>query len=172
MRPFDFAPLYRSTIGFDRLARLLDQAAGADTGGGAFPPYNIERTGDNAFQVTLAVAGFSEADLTIELNEQVLTVSGEKIRPEAAADGTSTPDRRALDGDRQFLHRGIAGRSFARRFQLADHVEVSAATIADGLLHIDLVRNVPERLKPRHIAIGRTGPNRPVEVTSQLTSAA
>ena len=146
MRTFDFAPLYRSTVGFDRFASLLDQVAGFDNDGQAFPPYNIERTGANDFRITMAVAGFTSADIKIELNEQVLAVTGEK-----AAD----------DKERQFLHRGIAGRSFARRFQLADHVEVKAAALADGLLHVDLVRNVPERLKPRAIAIGSGVPPAP-----------
>jgi molecular chaperone IbpA len=142
MRTFDFAPLYRSTVGFDRLAALLDQVSGPDTEASNFPPYNIERTAENAFRISMAVAGFAEAEIKIELNEQVLIVSGIK-----AGDDTG----------RQFLHRGIAGRTFVRRFQLADHVEVRAAALADGLLHIDLVRNVPERLKPRSIAIGQGG---------------
>ncbi len=139
MRTFDFAPLYRSTVGFDRLAALLNQGPGLDNEASSFPPYNIERRGENDFRITMAVAGFAQSDIKIELNEQVLTVSGEKS---------------ADDKSREFLHRGIAGRTFSRRFQLADHVEVRAAAMTDGLLHIDLVRNVPERLKPRTIAIG------------------
>jgi molecular chaperone IbpA len=140
MRAFDFAPLYRTTVGFDRLAGLLDQVSGLDTEGSTFPPYNIERLGETEYRISMAVAGFSQGDIKIELKEQVLTVTGEK-----AAD----------DQARQYLHRGIAGRTFARRFQLADHVEVKAADLKDGLLHIDLSRNVPERLKPRSIAIGQ-----------------
>jgi molecular chaperone IbpA len=139
MRAFDFAPLYRSTVGFDRFAQLLDQVAGLDGDGSGYPPYNIERLGDNDYRITMAVAGFGQGDIRIEVKEQVLAVTGEK-----PADETS----------RVFLHRGIAGRAFARRFQLADHVEVKGADLSDGLLHIDLVRNVPERLKPRTIAIG------------------
>ena len=138
MRAFDFAPLYRSTIGFDRFASLLDQAAGVGEATG-YPPYNIERLGETEYRIYMAVAGFSRDEIKIELNGEALSVTGEK-----AGD----------DAQRQFLHRGIAGRTFSRRFQLADHVEVKGADLKDGLLHIDLVRNVPERLKPRAIAIG------------------
>ena len=138
MRHFDFAPLYRSTVGFDRLVQLLDGVAGFDNDGSAYPPYNIERLGDNEYRITMAVAGFSDPEISIEVKEQTLAVKGEK---------------KPVDKERQFLHRGIATRTFARRFQLADHVEVKGADLKDGLLHIDLVRNVPERLKPRQIAI-------------------
>lgn len=141
MRTFDFAPLYRSAVGFDRLVAMLDQVAGLDNDGNAFPPYNIERLGENDYRISMAVAGFGEGEIKVELNEQVLVVSGVK-----------TDD----DKHRHFLHRGIAGRSFARRFQLADHVEVKAADLNDGLLHVHLVRNVPERLKPRSISIGQS----------------
>jgi molecular chaperone IbpA len=137
MRQFDFAPLYRSTVGFDRLAQLLDSVGGFDSEG--YPPYNIERLGDTEYRITMAVAGFNKDEFKIEVKEQTLVVSGQK-QPEGK--------------DRVFLHRGIAARSFERRFQLADHVEVSGADFKDGLLHIDLVRNVPERLKPRTISIG------------------
>jgi molecular chaperone IbpA len=140
MRAFDFAPLYRSTIGFDRLAQLLDQVSGHDDAS-TFPPYNIERLGESEYRITMAVAGFSEPQIKIEVKEQVLSVIGEKPND---------------DDNRQFLHRGIAGRAFSRRFQLADHVEVKGANLVDGLLHIDLALNVPERLKPRSIAIGST----------------
>lgn len=140
MRPFDFAPLYRSTVGFDRLAQMLDTAAGLDSEPTTFPPYNIERLGENEFRITMAVAGFSDHEIKIEVKENTLTVSGVKP-PEAK--------------DRQFMHRGIATRAFERRFQLADHVEVRSADLKDGLLNVDLVRNVPERLKPRTIAIGK-----------------
>lgn len=138
MRHVDFSPLYRSTIGFDRLAQLLDSVGGIDTEA-TYPPYNIERLGENRYRISMALAGFVEDELKIEVKEQTLTVKGEK-KPDAA--------------DRHFLHRGIAARSFERRFQLADHVEVSGAALKDGLLDIDLVRNVPERLKPRSIPIG------------------
>ncbi|HWK39964.1 MAG TPA: Hsp20 family protein [Hyphomicrobium sp.] len=137
MRQFDFAPLYRSTVGFDRLAKLLDSVGGLESDG--YPPYNIERLGDNEYRITMAVAGFNKDEFKIEVKEQTLVVSGDK-----------KPD----DKERVFLHRGIAARSFERRFQLADHVEVKGADFKDGLLHIDLERNLPERMKPRTIAIG------------------
>ncbi len=143
MRPFDFAPLYRSTVGFDRLAQLLDSVAGFDNDAPAYPPYNIERLTDNEYRITMAVAGFSEGDLKLEVKEQTLTVAGQKAPEEK---------------ERQYLHRGIATRAFERRFQLADHVEVTGAELKDGLLNINLVRNVPERLKPRTIAIGTSAP--------------
>lgn len=137
MRQFDFAPLYRSTVGFDRLAQMLDGVGGLDSEG--YPPYNIERLGDNEYRITMAVAGFEKDEFKIEVKEQTLIVTGHK-----------KPDGK----ERVFLHRGIAARSFERRFQLADHVEVSGADFQDGLLHIDLVRNLPERMKPRTVAIG------------------
>jgi molecular chaperone IbpA len=139
MRHIDFAPLYRSTVGFDRLFNLLDSVTGFDQGPAAYPPYNIERTGDNEYQITMAVAGFGKDELHVDMKEQTLTIAGEKKTEEK---------------EREFLHRGIAARSFERRFQLADFVEVKGAELKDGLLHIALVRNVPERLKPRSIAIG------------------
>ena len=143
MRPFDFAPLYRSTVGFDRMVQLLDSVSGVDAEAPSYPPYNIERTGENQYRITMAVAGFGQDDIKIEMKEQSLTIKGEK-KPE--------------EKERQFLHRGIATRAFERRFQLADHVEVTGADIKDGLLHVELVRNVPERLKPRTIAIGNGAP--------------
>ena len=139
MRHIDFAPFYRSTVGFDRLFDLLDSASGVDSGVPGYPPYNIERLGENEYRITMAVAGFAEDELKIDVKEQTLNVKGEK---------------KAEEKDGQFLHRGIATRAFDRRFQLADHVEVKGAELKDGLLHIDLVRNVPERLKPRTVAIG------------------
>ena len=137
MRQFDFAPLYRSTVGFDRLAQLLDSVGGVDADG--YPPYNIERLGDNEYRITMAVAGFAKDELKIDVKEQTLAVSGEK-KPDAK--------------ERNFLHRGIAARTFERRFQLADHVEVRGASLDNGLLHIDLVREIPEAMKPRKIVIG------------------
>ncbi len=137
MRQFDFAPLYRSTVGFDRLAQLMDGVGGLDADG--YPPYNIERLGDNEYRITMAVAGFDKDEFKVEVKESALIVSGEK-----------KPD----DKERVFLHRGIAARSFERRFQLADYVEVKGADFENGLLHIDLVRNLPERMKPRTVAIG------------------
>lgn len=141
MRHSDFAPLFRSTIGFDRLAQLLDGSAGFDNEQG-YPPYNIERTGDNAYRITIAVAGFAKDELKLEVKEQMLAIRGEK---------------KAETAERTFLHRGIATRNFERRFQLADYVEVTGAGLDDGLLSIDLARNLPERMKPRSVEIGTPG---------------
>lgn len=143
MRSFDLSPLYRSTVGFDRLVSMLDRS-GLDAGTNAYPPYNIERTGENAYRVTIAVAGFSEADLSIEAKENVLTVKGEK-RDETDARPT------------EMLYQGIAARAFERVFNLADYVEVKAARLEKGLLHIELVREVPEAMKPRTISITSGG---------------
>ena len=137
MRTVDFSPLYRSVVGFDRLAGLLDSAA-ADAGTG-YPPYNIERTGDNEYRIEIAVAGFKPSELDIQVNESVLTVQGRKA---------------ANDGERRFVHRGLAERNFDRRFQLAEYVVVTDANLADGLLSISLKRELPEALKPRRIEIG------------------
>jgi len=142
MRTFDLSPLYRSTVGFDRLFSMLDQAAGFESGGSPYPPYNIERTGENAYRVTIAVAGFSEADLSIESKENTLTVRGEKHKS---------------NNKTEVLYQGIAGRAFERVFRLADHVEVKSAVLENGLLHIDLVRELPEAMKPRVIAIKGNG---------------
>ena len=140
MRTFDLAPLYRSTVGFDRLFSLLDQVGGVD-GTSGYPPYNIERTDENAYRVTVAVAGFTENDLSIEVKENTLTIRGEKQAKESEKAG-------------DVLYQGIAARSFERRFQLADHVEVKGASLENGLLHVDLKREIPEAMKPRRIAIG------------------
>jgi molecular chaperone IbpA len=136
MRTFDFSPLFRSTVGFDRLFDLMDSYAEQSNG---YPPYNIERSDDTHYRITLAVAGFGEKDLNIEVKEGVLTVTGQK----EPAEGDS----------RSYLYQGIAGRAFDRRFQLADHVEVRGAKLENGLLHIDLERLIPEEKKPRRIAI-------------------
>ena len=141
MRHIDFSPFYRSTVGFDRLFQLLDAAGGPDTDVPTYPPYNIERLADNAYRISMAVAGFTRDEIKIEVKEQTLSVRGDK-KPEAEGEG------------RQYLHRGIAQRAFERRFQLADHVEVKGADLENGLLHIDLQRNIPERMKPRQIDIG------------------
>ena len=146
MRNFDFSPLYRSTIGFDRLFSLLDQYASVDGGAPSYPPYNIERTGENAYRITIAVAGFGEEELSVETRENTLTVRGSK---ETAA--KSEADKREV------LYQGIAARAFERRFQLADHVQVIGASVANGLLHVDLVREVPEAQKPRSIPINKIG---------------
>jgi molecular chaperone IbpA len=142
MRSFDLNPLYRSTVGFDRMFNLLDSVGGVETSAPTYPPYNIERTGENEYRVTMAVAGFGEDDLSIEAKENTLTVKGEKK--------SETEEK-----ENQFLYRGIAARAFERRFQLADHVEVKGATLENGLLHIDLVREIPEAMKPRTVAIGK-----------------
>ncbi len=139
MRHYDLTPLYRSTVGFDRLFSLLDSVAGGENASPGYPPYNIERTDENAYRITVAVAGFGEKDLGIEVKENALTVRGEKA---------------AEDRKSEVLHQGIAGRAFERRFQLADHVQVTGASLENGLLHIDLVREVPEAKKPRVIPIG------------------
>ena len=146
MLNYDFSPFYRSTIGFDRLLSMLDKHAGPDTNGQSYPPYNIERTGENAYRITLAVAGFSNAELSVETRENTLTVRGSK---EAVEKG---------EGDkREVLYQGIAARAFERRFHLADHVSATGATYENGLLHIELVREVPEAQKPRMIAIQGAG---------------
>lgn len=149
MRQFDFAPLYRSTVGFDRLVSLLDAATGIDGEALAYPPYNIERLTENDYRITMAVAGFSEAEVKIDVKESTLSVKGEKI----------TENGKPVE----YLYRGIAQRSFERRFQLADYVEVKGAELKDGLLHIDLVRNLPERMKPRAIAIRSTQEAKQIE---------
>jgi len=146
MRPQDFAPLYRSTIGFDRFVKLLDQAAGLDDTG--YPPYNIERVEGDRYRITMAVAGFSRDEIKIEMKEQGLSVTGEKVTD---------------DNDRAYLHRGIAARSFERRFQLADFVEVTGADLKDGLLHIELHRNLPDKLKPRVIEIADASAAKTIE---------
>ena len=137
MRTIDFSPLYRSVVGFDRLADLLD-AATTETANG-YPPYNIERTAENAYRIEIAVAGFKPEDLNIEVKENLLTVQGRKV---------------ANDEAKRYLHRGLAERNFERRFQLADYVVVTDAGLADGLLSISLKRELPEALKPRRIEIG------------------
>lgn len=139
MRHVDFSPLYRSTVGFDRLFSMLD-GIGQPEQAQAYPPYNIERTGENAYRITMAVAGFDESELSIESRANVLTVKAEKADEGKESEG-------------EFLYRGIAKRAFERRFQLADHVEVQNASLKNGLLHIDLLRNIPEAMKPRRIAI-------------------
>jgi len=140
MRQFDLSPLYRSTVGFDRLFSLLDAAGGNSETPQPYPPYNIERTDQNTYRITMAVAGFGERDLDIQSKENVLVVKGDR------------KDEKSEES-REVLYRGIAARAFERRFQLADHVEVTGASLENGLLHIDLVRELPEAMKPRKIAI-------------------
>ena len=146
MLNYDFAPFYRSTVGFDRLLSLLDKHSGAEAASPTYPPYNIERTGENAYRITLAVAGFAENELSIETRENVLTVRGAKENGQKGA-----------DDKRESLYQGIAARAFERRFHLADHVSATSAKSENGLLHIDLVREVPEAQKPRTIAIQANG---------------
>ena len=140
MRHFDLAPLYRSTVGFDGLFSMLDKLTGPESVP-TYPPYNIERTGENAYRITVAVAGFGEDELSIVVKENALTIGGEK---KAIQNG----------GDTEVLYQGIASRAFERRFQLADHVQVKGAKLENGLLHVDLIREVPEAKKPRQIPIG------------------
>jgi molecular chaperone IbpA len=145
MRQFDLSPLYRSTIGFDRLFNMLDQGAGFEAAP-AYPPYNIERTGENAYRISVAVAGFAAADLAIETKENTLTIRGSRERePENGP------------GNREILYQGIAARAFERRFQLADHVQVTGASLENGLLHVDLLRELPEAQKARQIPIAAGG---------------
>ena len=144
MRNFDLTPLYRATVGFDQIAELMDRALASDVGNSnGYPPYNIEKTADDGWRISIAVAGFADSDLAIEVNDRSLIVTGRKTDE---------------DGNRKYLHRGIATRAFERRFHLADHVRVTGASHADGMLHIDLVREVPEALKPRRIAIEKAAP--------------
>jgi molecular chaperone IbpA len=143
MRTFDFAPLYRSTIGFDRLFSTFDQLDGVE-GMSNYPPYNIERTGENAYRISVAVAGFTDADLSIETKENRLAIRGEKKKNDEEKTG-------------DVLYRGIAARTFERSFQLADYVKVKGASLENGLLHVDLVREIPEAMKPRLIPIASSG---------------
>jgi len=138
MRTFDLTPFYRSTVGFDRLFSMLDQVSDSSPG---YPPYNIERTGENTYRISVAVSGFSESELSIVAKENALTIKGEKVANENAKEQP------------EVLYRGIASRAFERVFQLADHVQVKNASLEDGLLHVDLVREIPEAKKPRSIPI-------------------
>ena len=144
MRRFDFTPLFRSSVGFDRLQEMLDSASRLDETTTPYPPYNIEAISDTAYRISMAVAGFSEQDIDIEVKENSLTVSG-----------NGQPEQ----GPKTYLHHGIAGRSFERRFQLAEHIEVKGANLSNGLLHVDLERVVPEELKPRKIQIQTSAPS-------------
>jgi molecular chaperone IbpA len=143
MRTFDFSPLYRSTVGFDSVTRLLESALRADEGQNSYPPYNIEKTGENAYRITMAVAGFGENDITITAQDNSLVVTGKLEKTEE---------------DKKFLHRGIAGRAFERRFELAEHIRVSGASLVNGLLHVELVKEVPEAKKPRTVKIESVAP--------------
>ncbi|QQA43464.1 Hsp20 family protein [Pelagovum pacificum] len=149
MRTFDLAPLYRGSVGFDQIADMMDRVLSTDTGGQTYPPYNIEKTAEDGWRISIAAAGFSDEDLSVEVRENALLVTGRKSE-EA--------------GERKYLHRGIATRAFERRFTLADHVRVLGASHVDGMLHIDLKREVPEALKPRRIAITKSGSETETEV--------
>jgi molecular chaperone IbpA len=155
MDRFDFSPLFRSTIGFDRLARLVDSANRVDSSALSYPPYNIEKTGEDAYRLTMAVAGFAPDEIDIVVHENTLAVTG-KARDE--------------DESGRYLHRGIARRAFERRFSLADHLKVTGASMDKGLLHVDLVREVPEAMKPRTIKIEAGAPAMvQVEAQPQVT---
>ena len=140
MHTFNLTPLYRSTVGFDRMVSMLDQLDGVEGSASGYPPYNIERTAENAYRISLAVAGFTDADLSIEAKENRLTIRGEKQTDDQEQTG-------------ELLYRGIAARTFERSYQLADHVDVKGASLENGLLHVDLVREIPEAMKPRAIRI-------------------
>ena len=151
---FDLTPLYRSTVGFDRFARMLDEASTLETP--TYPPYNIEQVAENDYRISMAVAGFSDKELSVEVKEGVLTITGKR--------GGEEPKTR-------FLYQGIAGRSFERRFQLADHMEVRGARVEHGLLHVDIARVIPEEKKARKISIGK-GPEQPKIVDAKVADAA
>lgn len=151
MRQFDLTPLYRSTVGFDRLFSMLDNAASGINQAPSYPPYNIERLGENEYRITMAVAGFTDDELTVEVKENTLTVTGQKAESDA--------------DEANVLYRGIASRAFERRFQLADHVFVNGASLDHGLLHVELKREVPEAMKPRTIAI-ESGAPKAIETTA------
>ena len=154
---FDFSPLFRSAVGFDRLMNLLESAARIDESALGYPPYNIEKIDDDAYRVTMAVAGFGEDDLRIETLENTLVVTGQ---------------HEATDGEHTWLYRGIGGRPFRRTFELADYVEVTGARLENGLLHIDLVREMPEEMKPRRIEISTSVPKTIVSKAKKLIEGA
>ena len=157
MRTYDLSPLFRSTVGFDRLSGLMDAAFGADESGNGYPPYNIEKLGDEAYRVTMAVAGFAEKDLSITAQDNLLVIAG-RIQ----ADG---------EAERKFLYRGIATRAFERKFSLADHIKVAGAALVNGLLHVELVREVPEAMKPRQIKITTKTTKEPTVIEGSKSAA-
>lgn len=148
MRTFDLTPLFRTTVGFDRLNRMLEEASQGFDGGSGYPPYNIEKLDEDSYRITMAVAGFGEDDIEVTATGDGLVVAG-RIQGE--------------DTEHTYLHRGIATRAFERRFQLADHIKVSGARLENGLLHLDLVREIPEEMKPRKIAISGDGGHKVIE---------
>ncbi len=157
MRTYDLSPLFRSTVGFDRLGDLMDAAFGNDEAGNGYPPYNIEKVGEEAYRVTMAVAGFAEKDLVVTAQDNQLIVAG-RIQAEA-------------EGERKYLHRGIAARAFERKFSLADHIKVAGAALVNGLLHVDLVREVPEAMKPRQIKIATKSTREPTVIEGSRSAA-
>ena len=157
MRNFDLAPLYRATVGFDQIADLMDRVLTSDVSQPTYPPYNIEKTSDDTYRISIAVAGFTDEDLSIEVREKALIVSARKAEEQES---------------RTFLHRGIATRAFERRFHLADHVQVTGAAHENGMLHIDLKREIPEALKPRRIEIGRSDASEVKTVEGKKAEAA
>jgi molecular chaperone IbpA len=152
MRTFDFAPFYRSTVGFDRLFSTLDQLGGVDGSVPAYPPYNIARIDENAYRISVAVAGFTDADLSIEVKGDTLTILGEKQTNDEEMTG-------------EVLYQGIAARAFERSFQLADYVQVKGASLENGLLHVDLVREIPEAMRPRAVPIASSSKHLEVKPT-------
>lgn len=156
MRNYDFTPLYRSTVGFDRLASIMDRAMSVDVNSNGYPPFNIEKSDDDKYRISIAVAGFSDDELSIETRDHQLVISAKKAEAEPASDVT-------------FLHRGIAARSFEKRFQLADHVRAVNAETVNGILHVELVREVPEALKPRRIKISHA--NKAIEAKPKVEKA-
>jgi len=159
MDGFDFSPLFRSTIGFDRVTRLLDAATRVDSASLGYPPYNIEKTGDESYRLTMAVAGFSPSELNVTVHENTLLVTGKAQKEEEKKNGNG------------YLHRGIARRAFERRFSLADHMKVAGAKLDNGMLHVDLVHEVPEAAKPRKIAIGASTESVQPQVTERKAAA-
>lgn len=157
MRTFDFSPLYKSAVGFDRLAQILDTINRVEEGQPTYPPYNIESKGENQYRITMAVAGFDRSEVEIEIDQGLLKVSGKK---EESADG------------RQYLYRGIAARNFVRKFQLADFIRVESAVLENGLLHIELVREIPEAMKPRKITIQSAALNHQPELVETSATTA
>jgi molecular chaperone IbpA len=156
MDRFDFSPLFRSTIGFDRLTRLVDAANRVDNAALAYPPYNIEKTGEDAYRLTMAVAGFSPDEIEVTVHENSLLVTGKAKKEE---------------DESRYLHRGIARRAFERRFSLADHIKVVGASLTNGMLHVDLVHEVPEEAKPRKIEIVSGQPQPAPQVVEQKQAA-
>lgn len=156
MRSFDLSPLFRSTVGFDHLSRMLDAAQRLDDATFSYPPYNIEKLSDDDYRVTMAVAGFAESDLDITVHDHTLIITGKANRDESQV---------------QYLHRGIAGRSFERRFELADFIRVEGATLVNGLLHVELKREVPEQMKPRAVKIEAKGPAKAIPAKAEDKAA-